>query len=397
MECLFHLIITLYHAIEVVLTKETIMSDKVELPSKIFNLNKTDYEKPEIILGQDDGIFDSINKRYPELWKLYKSQKSLDWDENEFDYTSCNVQFKTCDKHVYDMMIKNLAWQWEADTVASKIFVSVLSNVCTSPEAWSGWQCISDNEVVHALTYSEIVRNSFDDPSDILDEILKVREAHSRLVTVGTAFHEAKIASGQYGLGLIPNDQDLYNKIYKFIVAILCMERIQFMASFAVTFGIAESTGLFMPAAKAIQKIAQDEFEIHVQYGKAVLKELFKTERGKQAFIDTKDDIVKMINEVIQSEVEWTEYAFSEGRELTGVTCDMMKDWVYFSGTDVAKFFGLEDEMNFPMVETNPLGYMKNWLSMDKVQASNQEENTAQYKVNVLSRDDAGEVFDIDL
>jgi len=364
------------------------------LPQNIFNLNKTDYQQPEIILGQRDGIFDTVNKQYPELWTLYKTQVNLDWDANEFDYGPCNIQFKTCDRHIYDMMIKNLAWQWEADTVASKIFVSVLSNVCTSAEAWAGWQRISDNEVIHATTYSEIVRNSFDDPTDILDEILRVQEAHSRLVTVGKVFHDAKIASMQYGLDLIPNDQDLYNKIYKFIVAILCMERIQFMASFAVTFGIAESTGLFMPAAKAIQKIAQDEFEIHVQYGKAVLKELYKTSRGRIAFEQSRAEIVAMVNEVVGSEVAWTEYAFSEGRELTGVTCEMMKDWVYFSGTDVAKFFGIESEINFPVVPENPLKYMENWLAMDKVQASNQEEDTAQYKVNVLKRDDEEEIFD---
>src|SRR5699024_2949419 len=83
------------------------------LPTKVFNTEKTDYDFPEIILGQDVGLFDTINKFYPEIWKLYKTLKNQDWDENEFDYAPCNVQFKTCDKHTYDMMIKTLAWRWE--------------------------------------------------------------------------------------------------------------------------------------------------------------------------------------------------------------------------------------------------------------------------------------------
>lgn len=370
------------------------MSEEI-LPKKIFNLTKSDYEAPEILLGQDVGLFDTVNKVYPELWKLYKTMKNQDWDENEFDYSSANIQFKTCDKTIYDMMIKNLAWQWEADTVASRIFMSVLSNVCTSSEAWAGWQRISDNEIIHAGTYSEIVRNSFDDPTDILNEILKVQESISRLVVVSKIFEEAQTASNQYALGLIPNDQVLFNKIYMFIVAILCMERIQFMASFAVTFGLCDSTGLFQPIGKAVQKIAQDEFEVHVAYGKAVLSYLNKTERGKAAYNQCKDQIIDLIEEVNTSEIEWVEYAFSEGRELTGITSDMMKDWVYYSSTDVAKFLNLADEMSFPLVDKNPLKYMEAWIDMSKTQASMQEEDTAQYKVNVVVRDDEDEVFDI--
>ncbi len=366
------------------------------LPSKIFNTAKTDYAFPEIILGQEPGLFDTINKFYPEIWKLYKTLKNQDWDENEFDYSTCNVQFKTCDKHTYDMMVKTLAWQWEADSVAARSIAAVLAPVCTSSEAWSGWVEITKNEIVHAATYSEIVRNSFDNPDAILNEILSVQEAISRLKTVSAVYDRAFTKSYDYARGAAPNDQETYNAIYMFIVALLCMERIQFMASFAVTFGICDGTGLFQPIGKAVQKIAQDEFEVHVQYGKEVLRAMFKTERGRNAFEQCRTDIINVINEVASAEIEWTEYAFSEGRELTGVTCQMMKDWVYFSATDVAKFFGLQEQVDFPIIESNPLKYMENWLNMSKMQASNQEEDTAQYKVGVMRRDDEDEVFDID-
>ena len=163
-----------------------------------------------------------------------------------------------------------------------------------------------------------------------------------------------------------------------------------------MTFGICAGTGLFQPIGKAVQKIAQDEFEVHVQYGKEVLRAMFKTERGRTAFAQCRDKIVQMIDEVTASEVAWTDYAFSEGRELTGVTCQMMKDWVHFSATDVARFFNVQDQVSFPIITENPLKYMESWLNMSKVQASNQEEDTAQYKVGVMKRDDENEVFDVD-
>jgi len=366
------------------------------LPQKIFNTDKTDYQRPEIILGSDPGLFDTINKHYPELWRLYKTLKSQDWDENEFDYSSCNMQFKTCDKVTYDMMIKTLAWQWEADSVAARSIAGVLAPVCSSSEAWAGWVEITRNEIVHAATYSEIVRNSFDSPDDILDEILSVQQAMARLKTVGRVFDEALEASLDYARGARPNDQETYNAIYLFIVTLLCMERIQFMASFAVTFGVCESTGLFQPIGKAIQKIAQDEFEVHVQYGKEVLAALYKTERGRTAFEQCRHKIAAIVNEVVEHEIEWTEYAFSDGRELSGITCEMMKSWVHFSATDVIRFFGIDDLADFPLVDANPLTYMESWLDMSKIQASNQEEDTAQYKVGVMQRDDQDEIFSVD-
>jgi ribonucleoside-diphosphate reductase beta chain len=294
------------------------------------------------------------------------------------------------------MMVKTLAWQWEADSVAARSIAAVLAPVCTSSEAWSGWVEITRNEIVHAATYSEIVRNSFDSPDDILAEILSVQEAIGRLRVVSEVFSQAFAASHDYARGARDNDQDTYNAIYLFIVALLCMERIQFLASFAVTFGICEGTGLFQPIGKAVQKIAQDEFEVHVPYGKAVLRALARTARGRRAFEQCRDRIVQIIDEVAASEIEWTDYAFSEGRELTGVTSRMMKDWVWFSATDVARFFGLEDRVGFPLVTDNPLKYMEHWLDMSKVQASNQEEDTAQYKVGVLRRDDEHAVFAVD-
>ena len=163
----------------------------VSIDKNVFNTEKTDYEKPKLFLGQEPGLFDTVNKHYPDIWKKYKSMKSLDWDENEFDYSSCNVEFKTCSKSVYDMMIKTLAWQWEADSVASKSIAPVMASFVTSSELWAAMQRISDNEVLHSATYSEIVRNSFDDPSVILDEVLKVEEAMERMTNVSGVFSHA--------------------------------------------------------------------------------------------------------------------------------------------------------------------------------------------------------------
>ena len=62
-----------------------------KINENIFNTNKTDYERTPLFLGQAPGLFDTVNKNYPKIWNLYKLMKSLDWDENEFNYTTCNT------------------------------------------------------------------------------------------------------------------------------------------------------------------------------------------------------------------------------------------------------------------------------------------------------------------
>jgi len=359
----------------------------------VFNVDKADYDRPQLLMGEAPGLFDTVNKKFPEVWRLYKSQKALDWDENEFDYSSCNADFKNCSKSTYDMMIKTLAWQWEADSVASRAIAPVLAPFITSSELWAAWQRISDNEVIHAATYSEIVRNSFDNPSDILDEILSVEQALDRLTKIAEVFSEGFVTSHKYAIGQVANNQETYNSVFKMICALLVLERIQFMASFAITFAICD-TGMFQPIGKAVQKIAQDELEIHVELDKAVLRNELKTKRGALAFEQCRDDIKELIDQVVDSEFEWVEYLFSEGRELVGLNVDVLKKWILFCAKDVYHFLNIKSEYSLP--RDNPLMFMENWLDISKTQPSPQEQDNAQYKVGIMRRDDAGEDFDTD-
>lgn len=360
----------------------------------IFNANKTDYEAPSLLLGKSaPGLFDTINKQYPKIWDLYKLMKKLDWDENEFNYSSCNVEFKTCPPSTYDMMIRTLAWQWEADSVAARMVLPVGAPFISSPELLAAWSAVNTNEVLHSATYSEIVRNSFDDPKEVLSEILKVTESLQRLDTVSESFKKAYLVSHQYALGMVENDQETYNAAYMFVVTMLVLERIQFMASFAITFCICD-TGLFQPIGKAVQKIAQDEFEVHVQVNKAVIEYEHKTVRGQLAKQQCKTKVQAIVDEVVASEFKWLGYMFSDGRELVGANADLLKKWVLFNAKEIIEIFELDSKHELPKV--NPLKFMENWLNIGKTQPSPQEQANGQYKLNVMVRDDAMQDFAVD-
>ena len=372
------------------------------IDSKIFNTQKTDYATPSLFLGQEPGLLDTVNKQYPKIFDLYKEMKSLDWDENEFNYTSCNAQFKSCDRSTYDMMIKTLAWQWEADSVASRSIIGVMAPLIGASELFVAWQRIADNESVHGLTYSEIVRMSFDDPKVVLDEVLKVEESVTRLSKVAEVMANTHKVAHMYALGMVEDTQETYNAAFMFTAAMLVLERIQFMSSFAVTFTICD-TGMFQPIGRAVQKIAQDELEVHVELDKAILRHEATTERGRIAFEQCKEEIQALIDEALIQEFSFIDYLFSEGRSLVGFTPEIGKKWSAFNARDVYNFFRLQPSQHVldmipgkRLPATNPHRLMERWLNLGKLQGSPQEEKNPQYKVGVIQRDDDDAEFELD-
>jgi ribonucleoside-diphosphate reductase beta chain len=361
----------------------------------ILNTEKTDYGDYPLFLGdQEMGLFDTINKKYPVIWDYYKEMRSLDWSEDEFDFSSCNLMFKTCPDHITSKMIKTLAWQWEADSIASKSLYAVMAPFISSPELMALWQRVSENEIVHAATYSEIVRMSFDNPNDVLDEVLKVEEAMSRLETVSEVFSTAYTTSHNYALGNVENNQSTYEDVFMFLVALYGLEAIQFMSSFAITFAICDS-GLFQPIGKAVQKIAQDEYEVHKESVREILKIELKTERGKTALVSCKDKIEKLLNEVVDNEMSWLDDTlFADDKELVGVNASSCGKWTLYNAKPV--FNLLNVKCNHPFPQKNPLKFMENWLDMSKTQPAPQEEDVAAYKVGMIKRTDEGKVFDVD-
>lgn len=371
------------------------------LPTHIFNTAKTDYIKAgraSLFLGQAPGLFDTVNKAYPEIWELYKNMKSLDWDENEFGFESCNAEFKTQPKAIADTMIKTLAWQWEADSVAARTIYPIMSSFISAPELSAAWGRVGDNEVLHASTYSEIVRLSFDDPSVVLQEVLRVKEAMERLGAVAHAMDNVYTVSHQVALGMLDMNkkedfEKAYDAAFMFTVALLILERIQFMASFAVTFAIGD-VGVFMPIAKAVQKICQDEFEVHVNLDKAVLRNELALPVGKAAYQRNLPFIKTLLKQVVDLELSWSVDILKD-EPLVGLTGKKLCEHVLFSAGDVYDFLGIKSEYDIP--KKNPLGYMPRWMNISKTQASPQEQQNGQYKVNLLKRDDEGKTFAMSL
>lgn len=362
-----------------------------EINSKLLNLNKTDYGSSTLILGQDPGLGDTIYKPHQDIWDLYKTLKTQDWDENEWDYGTCRSEFQRDVGGMASMMIKQLAWQWEADTAASRSILGVFGPFISSSELFAAWTQVTQNENVHWSTYAEIVRMSFDDPKVVMDEVTKNQAALDRLTITGKVLSDTYVTSHKYALGMVENNQETYDQAMLGIAALYILERLQFMASFAITFSICEQD-MFIPIGKAVQKIAMDEFEIHTELDRLIFQKELPTERGQAFLAKNREFLGKMIDDALVGERDFLDYLHEEGESVPGVTKEMFFEWSKFNAREIYHVFGAQSSFELPT--RNPLKFMESWLDLDSIQAAPMEEQNAQYRVNVMQRDDDEASFD---
>lgn len=259
--------------------------------------------------------------------------------------------------------------------------------------------CVSvTGNCVHALTYSEIVKYSFDDAEEALKEVLELKQAVSRVSIVAEIFDRAFITGSKLNLGLIQKDQDAYDDIFMFIVALYCLEGIQFMSSFGITFAYG-NRNKYLPAVLAVQKIALDEHKIHKRWDRAVLDIELGTEHGLMAFSRNRNRILQLIGDIVRSEMQWNKFTFSEGRSLPGVSEETMNKVVLHYAKEVYDFFRFSPkEIEFEFPTRHPLPFMQDWLEIGNTQTSPQEQKNGNYVLGMIEADVAAdEVIDFNL
>jgi PHIKZ305 len=243
----------------------------------------------------------------------------------------------------------------------------------------------------HANTYSEIVRTGVPNATTVIEQLLAETETFRRLDTVAKTLGEIQHYSRTIALNGVDSEEAALNNLVLFYFTMLVLERIQFMASFAITFTIAESNW-FQSIGQAVKLICRDEIEIHCQYRKAVIRAITATPNGKAAYERVKPQMQAILDEVTENELAWVDWLF-EGRSLLGTNAKQIKQFVLFAVRDVATFAGLESAHKLP--KENPMPFLVKWMDMSAMQAAPQEQDHGQYKFNTVTNDHQYEVFDI--
>lgn len=334
----------------------------------------------KLFLGEPLGLSDNVNVQYPELERLYQQQASQIWNEFEVDITQDRMDIHTEPVEVVDLMTKTISWQYLMDTVAARSVSQLLLPHCTNPEMEHLINIWAFFETIHARTYAHIVKQTFDNPV----EVLTATYANHELIARSRAVIEEFESFQEKGKDVTEED------IIVVLAALFGLEEIGFLPSFAVTFGVATYRRKFMGVAGLVKLICRDEV-LHTQFGAAIqqINHATMADAMKAAL----PRIKAVLDAIVAQELHFSEYLFSEGREVLGLNAELLKQYVRYMAAPVYTVFGLTADFEVPA--TNPLPYMEDWIDGKRIQTAPQDLQNSAYQVGAIVDDTAGLEFDL--
>ena len=340
----------------------------------VFNKHNKGHETGEykLFFGESLGFVDTINTPYPILDELYQQQVSQLWNELEIDLTQDRQDMLSVPKEKTDLMVLNLLWQTLVDSIANRSINSLLLEFVTNSDLEAWYNVTAFFETIHARTYSHIIKQTFTDPNEGLRKGYENKHIIARAQPIIDAFDN---------LADIPKDASMHDKkdaVYLAVVALYLLESVAFMASFAVTFGIAE-TGVFSGISQDVTLICRDEM-LHFQGGKEILKIQLKEDPH---LANMRPQIQELFDSILKAELEWTDYLFSEGRQCIGITAPLIKEYIHYLANPATELLGLKPLDNVPT--DIPLHYMNDYMDSSRVQVAAQELQLTSYLVNAVT------------
>ncbi|MCP3681980.1 MAG: response regulator SirA [bacterium] len=353
----------------------------------VFNEKSTAHKTGEYPLfgGQEPSLYDSINQPYPKFFDLMEQLKQIDWSQDDVDLTDTRMDLLRCPKELRELMLFNLAYQWSLDSIATSI-PTLLAPFVTNSEYGHVLARIGENENLHSVTYSNIVRQCVPDPQEVFDMVFKHEEVLERSSVIAQVLGDLKRVGAEYTLGL-KTFEECKQYVLEGVIAIYALERISFMSSFACTFALAEQE-YFVGGARLVQKILQDEM-IHFETQRYALEILQEDPEFSPLFERDKERHLAIVDGVVLQENSWNKYLFQGGRSLVGLNEGILNDWVRYNAQEVCDNLNLKP--SFRVTKTCPLPWFESdWMDINNQQNANMEADATNYMVNAISREVSG-------
>lgn len=355
----------------------------------VFNRQNKGHERGyPLFLGDELGIIDTINTQYPELEELYQLQVAQIWNENEIDLTQDRMDMLHVPKGTRELMVDTIMFQTAADSIASRSIIESLGAHISNSEMLNLATIWSFFEVIHARTYSHIIKQTFTDANEMIEELYQKNAVHDRLKAIQDAFELMENVSAN------ASDFDKRCIILQVLTALFALEAISFMSSFAVTFALTE-TGIFQGIGQLVKLICRDEV-LHTRMDFAIFKILMADAEWQLAFEATEAARTDILDAVVQQEFDWTKQLFTNDRKVIGLNEQLMNEYTVYMAKPVYDFMKLpmQHEILVPVPGSNPLPYMESYIDSSKVQAAAQEIQLTNYNVGVIADDN---LDDLDL
>lgn len=349
----------------------------------VLNLN-WDSSDPTLFLGQRPGLADFINIAHPKLEELALKQRAQYWIETEVDMKDDKKQWLIIPQDFRDISTENLAWQTMTDTVIARAPEMSIAPLVSRPELEGMIKEWGYFENIHSRAYSNIIQNVMPNPGEFINTIVQNQDAFDRISGTVAAFDNLFKLSAQWIHGSeedrsVKLKEELQKNILLTYLNFYALESMQFYASFACTFGLAEED-VMLGIANNLKLIAKDE-AVHTHMAKEVIKILVK-QFPQHVVSEAMEQAPSILRDTLDRELKWAEFIFRDGRKLTKLDKDILSQYLLFIGNTSFSFLGVDMDSEVRGANSNPIMWIDKYLDPNRFfQVAPQEASMTDYKV----------------
>lgn len=342
----------------------------------VFNQNKFNFLEQPMFFGEPVSVARFDQQRHRKFETLTEKQLSFFWRPEEIPVSKDAQDFRNLPEHEKHIFISNLKYQTLLDSVQGRSPVAVLLPLVSDPALENWIETWAFSETIHSRSYTHIIRNVFENPSEILDDITNNKYIMERATAVTRYYDDLYDVVCRLGLGQQVSDEEKWTKLYKCLHSINALEAIRFYVSFACSFAFGERK-LMKGNADIIQLISRDE-SLHLSGTQYMILEIMKGSEGKVAkdiAVSLQSEAEQIFIDTVEQEKQWAKYLFQDGSML-GLNEQILCQYIEYLADQRMRAVNLDSPFK---VSKNPLPWMSSWLNSSHVQATPQEKNLTSY------------------
>ena len=371
-----------------------------------FNKVKNDPLVEPMFLGHTVNVSRYDQQKHPIFEKLIEKQLSFFWRPEEVDISRDRSDWHSLTSSEKHIFISNLKYQTLLDSIAARSVNICFLPLVSLPEIETWIETWAFSETIHSRSYTHILRNLFNDPSEVFDDIIVNKNILNRAVSITQYFDKLILltqlfqsqGAGEYqveGKTVKVTTKEIKKALYLAICSVNALEAIRFYVSFACSFAFAERE-LLEGNAKIIKLIARDE-AVHLTGTQHILN-LWATSKDDPEMAEIALELHaqgrELFLEVVEQEKEWAEYLFKDG-SMIGMNAEILKQYIEYISNQRLTAIGYQAPFD---IKSNPLPWMNAYLSSDNVQVAPQETEISSYLVGQIDSEiDSSEFDDFEL
>nr|DAS51032.1 MAG TPA: ribonucleotide-diphosphate reductase subunit beta [Caudoviricetes sp.] len=367
-----------------------------------FSRNPNNALLEPMFLGQSVNVARYDQQKYKTFEDLIEKQISFFWRPEEVDVSKDRRDFISLPEHEKHIFLSNLKYQTLLDSIQGRSPNVALLPLVSIPELETWIETWSFFETIHSRSYTHIIRNVVNDPSEVFDDIVVNKHIIARAEKIAV-YYDDLIEYSQYyqlfgegkhtinGKEIEISLRELKKKLYMCLICVNILEAIRFYVSFACSFAFAERK-LMEGNAKIIRLIARDE-ALHLVSTQNILNIFASGQEGdewKEIAEECNLDAFNLFYEAAEQEKEWADYLFKDG-SMIGLNKDILCQYVEFITNQRLKAVGLPTMFE---IHQNPIPWINAHLSSDTVQVAPQETEMSSYLVGQIDATISPDEFD---